>query len=247
MTPMSDERLALFEKKNSVHSSRMVRPEEVQELIDEIRRLRAEPLRTQVEALREALKKINRIATLSLPNDARLALAIFTAGEALAASPQLPEALVIKESSTTEYRCTICNGLAYWDDRPNENVWRHAGGSTQEGFLAQTFCDRYGYPIKVKLKPVNATDRTVKDSLTVAPESPEAKPVLIERLEAMDGVATEEWEYQYFREDEAEYFGAWVSDMEVVGHAKESAETKGYVLYRRSKQQRRNAQGEWGQ
>jgi hypothetical protein len=162
----------------------MVRPEEVQELIDEIRRLRAEPLRTQVEALREALKKINRIATLSLPNDARLALAIFTAGEALAASPQLPEALVIKESSTTEYRCTICNGLAYWDDRPNENVWRHAGGSMQEGFLAQTFCDRYGYPIKVKLKPVNATDRTVKDSLTVGcgGSSPSSKMFLTWRL-----------------------------------------------------------------
>lgn len=46
-----------------------------------------------------------------------------------------------------EPRCTRCNGLAEFHQ--DEGVWRHAGEPHQEGFLEQSFCDRYGYPIEV--------------------------------------------------------------------------------------------------
>lgn len=46
------------------------------------------------------------------------------------------------------YVCAICGGPAKWE--PKEQVWRHAGGALEDGFLAQSFCDKYGYPIKVR-------------------------------------------------------------------------------------------------
>lgn len=49
----------------------------------------------------------------------------------------------------TEHRCTRCNGLAKFVE--SEGVWRHAGEPHQQEHLEQSFCDRYGYPIEVKL------------------------------------------------------------------------------------------------
>ena len=42
--------------------------------------------------------------------------------------------------------CTECGGPAEY--RADEGVWRHAGQPYENGFIAQMFCDRYGYPIE---------------------------------------------------------------------------------------------------
>lgn len=44
--------------------------------------------------------------------------------------------------------CALCGSPAYWDDDPNQQVWRHTGcrlGSTE-----LIICDKYGYPIPVR-------------------------------------------------------------------------------------------------
>lgn len=44
--------------------------------------------------------------------------------------------------------CALCGSPAYWDDDPNQQVWRHTG--CRSGSTDLIICDRYGYPIPVR-------------------------------------------------------------------------------------------------
>lgn len=42
--------------------------------------------------------------------------------------------------------------------RIDEGLWRHKGKVTDDKYFAQTFCERYGYPIRVEVKKEKIAD-----------------------------------------------------------------------------------------
>jgi hypothetical protein len=52
--------------------------------------------------------------------------------------------------------CTLCGSPAYFSVK--EQVWRHAGEPHEMVYAAQSFCDKYGYPIQVRPIPERKPD-----------------------------------------------------------------------------------------
>lgn len=44
--------------------------------------------------------------------------------------------------------CTLCGSEAEYIE--DEAIWRHKGEPFDDKYAAQSFCDRYGYPIKIR-------------------------------------------------------------------------------------------------
>lgn len=114
----------------------------------------------------ELLKQYLEVSKTALGIDAALSPAPSAPqGEQGAADSKVDR--TVKDSLTVaEYRCTRCNGLAEWD--ASQSVWRHMSGDPlSDRLIEQSFCDKYGYPIDVRVAAAPAVEHPDTSRLIV--------------------------------------------------------------------------------
>lgn len=122
----------------------------------------------KVEALRLAVERARKATESLLDAEDMMAMPCRTMekcfAEARAALADVPaEAISVGKDSlhtaveAVDAVCKLCGCAAEF--KPDEGVWRHKGKPSEDEYFAQTFCNKYGYPIPVNVpSPAEAVE-----------------------------------------------------------------------------------------